>query len=81
MKVPAYAASTAGAPLGPFTVDRRDPRPDDVQMEILFCGICHSDLHQVRDEWGKGAFPMVPGHEIGGRVTRSWAGSRPSDAG
>jgi uncharacterized zinc-type alcohol dehydrogenase-like protein len=69
MKVPAYAASSAGAPLEPFTVDRRDPRPDDVQMEILFCGICHSDVHQVRDEWGKGAFPMVAGHEIVGRVT------------
>jgi uncharacterized zinc-type alcohol dehydrogenase-like protein len=69
MKVPAYAASTAGAPLEPFTVDRREPRPDDVQMEILFCGICHSDVHQVRDEWGKGAFPMVAGHEIVGRVT------------
>jgi uncharacterized zinc-type alcohol dehydrogenase-like protein len=69
MKVPAYAASAAGAPLEPFTVDRRDPRPDDVQMDILFCGICHSDVHQVRDEWGKGAFPMVAGHEIVGRVT------------
>jgi uncharacterized zinc-type alcohol dehydrogenase-like protein len=69
MKVPAYAAPTAGAPLEPFTVERRDPRPDDVQMEILFCGICHSDVHQVRAEWGKGAFPMVPGHEIVGRVT------------
>ena len=69
MKVPAYAASSAGAPLEPFTVDRRDLRPDDVQVEILFCGICHSDVHQVRDEWGKGAFPMVAGHEIVGRVT------------
>ena len=69
MKVPAYAASTAGAPLEPFTVERREPRPDDVQMEILFCGICHSDVHQVRDEWAKGAFPMVAGHEIVGRVT------------
>jgi uncharacterized zinc-type alcohol dehydrogenase-like protein len=76
MKVPAYAASTAGAPLAPFTVDRRDPRPDDVQMEILFCGICHSDVHQVRDEWSKGAFPMVPGHEIVGRVTAVGRGVR-----
>jgi len=69
MKVPAYAATSAGAPLGPFTVERRDLCPDDVQMEILFCGICHSDIHQARDEWGGSQFPMVPGHEIVGRVT------------
>jgi alcohol dehydrogenase (NADP+) len=69
MKVPAYAASAAGAPLAPFTVDRREPRPGDVQMEILFCGVCHSDVHQARDEWGGAKFPMVPGHEIVGRVT------------
>ncbi|HET9037043.1 MAG TPA: NAD(P)-dependent alcohol dehydrogenase [Myxococcaceae bacterium] len=70
MKVPAYAAATAGAPLGPFTVERRDLRPDDLQIDILFCGICHSDIHQARDEWGGALFPMVPGHEIVGRVTR-----------
>ena len=70
MNVPAYAATAAGAPLGPFAVERRDLRPDDVQMEILFCGICHSDIHQARDEWGGATFPMVPGHEIVGRVTR-----------
>lgn len=66
----AYAAPAAGAPLGPFTIQRRDPGPRDVEMEILFCGICHSDLHQVRAEWGDAIFPMVPGHEIVGRVTR-----------
>jgi uncharacterized zinc-type alcohol dehydrogenase-like protein len=70
MKVPAYAAPAARAPLGPFTIDRREPGPDDVQLEILFCGICHSDVHQARDEWRNGMFPMVPGHEIIGRVTR-----------
>ncbi|RPH72602.1 MAG: NAD(P)-dependent alcohol dehydrogenase [Myxococcaceae bacterium] len=70
MNVPAYAARSAGAPLAPFTVERRDPRPDDVQLDILFCGICHSDIHQARDEWGGATFPMVPGHEIVGRVTR-----------
>jgi len=70
MKVPAYAAHSASAPLAPFTVDRREPGPGDVQMEILFCGVCHSDIHQVRDEWGGARFPMVPGHEIVGRVTR-----------
>ena len=70
MKVPAYAAATVGAPLGPFTLERRDLRPDDLQIDILFCGICHSDIHQARDEWGGALFPMVPGHEIVGRATR-----------
>ncbi len=70
MRVPAYAARTAGAALAPFTVDRRDPGPRDVALDALFCGVCHSDVHQARDEWGGGIFPMVPGHEIVGRVTR-----------
>jgi len=66
-----YAAQTAKAPLAPFRFERRNPRPDDVVIEILYCGICHSDVHQVRAEWGSsGLFPMVPGHEIVGRVTR-----------
>lgn len=70
-KVPAYAAMSAKAPLGPFSVERRDPGPHDVVIDILFCGVCHSDIHQVRDEWGEGLFPMVPGHEIIGRVTET----------
>ena len=70
MRVPAYAAPTAGAPLAPFTIDRRDPGPRDVAIDALFCGVCHSDVHQARDEWGGGLFPMVPGHEIVGRVIR-----------
>ncbi len=65
-----YAAQTAGAPLAPFRFERRDPGPHDVLIEILFCGICHSDIHQARDEWGGSIFPMVPGHEIVGRVAR-----------
>jgi len=69
-KTPAYAAASAGAPLAPFTVERRDPRPQDVVIDILYCGICHSDIHQVRDEWSGSLFPMVPGHEIVGRVRR-----------
>ncbi len=69
MKTPAYAARAAGAPLGPFAVDRREPGPHDVVIDILYCGICHSDLHQARDEWGGAMFPMVPGHEIVGRVS------------
>jgi uncharacterized zinc-type alcohol dehydrogenase-like protein len=68
-RVAAYAAPAVGKPLGPTTIERREPHADDVSIEILFAGICHSDLHQVRDEWGNGVFPMVPGHEIVGKVT------------
>jgi uncharacterized zinc-type alcohol dehydrogenase-like protein len=56
--------------LVPFSFERRDVRPDDVQIEILYCGVCHSDLHQARDEWGGSIYPMVPGHEIVGRVLK-----------
>jgi uncharacterized zinc-type alcohol dehydrogenase-like protein len=65
----AYAAFSATDPLGPHTIERRDPGPRDVQIEILYCGVCHSDLHTVRDEWDKPTYPCVPGHEIVGRVT------------
>ena len=64
-----YAAQSATEPLAPFTFERRDLRPHDVQLEILYCGVCHSDLHTVRSEWGPSAYPCVPGHEIIGRVT------------
>jgi uncharacterized zinc-type alcohol dehydrogenase-like protein len=70
----AYAAAAPGARLTPFDVTRREPRPSDVEIAIDYCGVCHSDLHQVRDEWGGALFPMVPGHEIVGRVTRVGAG-------
>lgn len=66
----AYAAQNATTPLEPWTFERREPGPHDVQFEILYCGVCHSDIHQVRDEWGGSIFPMVPGHEIVGRVTK-----------
>jgi uncharacterized zinc-type alcohol dehydrogenase-like protein len=69
MKIHAYAAASARAPLAPFSIERREPGPNDVLIEILYCGVCHSDIHQVRDEWGGALFPMVPGHEIVGRVT------------
>ncbi|WP_263377707.1 NAD(P)-dependent alcohol dehydrogenase [Granulicella paludicola] len=68
----AYAATSPESPLGEITIARRDLTEDDVQMEILFCGICHSDLHQVRNEWKEvmaTVYPCVPGHEIVGRVT------------
>ena len=75
-KAKAYSAASAKSPLAPMTIPRRDPGDDDVQIEILFCGICHTDLHQVRNEWSavRTVYPCVPGHEIVGRVTK--VGSR-----
>ncbi len=64
-----YAAHESKKPLAPFAFERRDPRPHDVAIDIHYCGVCHSDLHQVRDEWGGSSFPMVPGHEIVGVIT------------
>lgn len=63
-----YAAQSPTAPLAPFKFTRRSPRPDDVVIEILWCGVCHSDLHQSRNDWGFSQYPIVPGHEIIGRV-------------
>ncbi|WP_346837000.1 NAD(P)-dependent alcohol dehydrogenase [Microbulbifer sp. SAOS-129_SWC] len=68
MKTIGYAAQSAGTALAPFEFERRDLRPNDVAMEILYCGICHTDLHQVRNDWGRSNYPLVPGHEIVGRV-------------
>ncbi|SFM84165.1 NAD(P)-dependent alcohol dehydrogenase [Methylobacterium pseudosasicola] len=65
-----YAAQSAEAPLAPFSFERRDPGVSDIEIEIVYCGVCHSDLHTVRDEWGGTLYPCVPGHEIVGRVTR-----------
>jgi uncharacterized zinc-type alcohol dehydrogenase-like protein len=71
-KAKAYSAASASSPLVPTTIPRRDPGEHDVQIEIIFCGICHSDLHQVRNEWSAmpTVYPCVPGHEIVGRVTK-----------
>ncbi len=69
-KVQAWGAPAAGQPLVPMTIDRREPGPHDVVLDVLFCGVCHSDIHQARDEWSGARFPMVPGHEIVGRVTQ-----------
>ena len=66
----AYSAASATSSLAPTAIGRRDPTEHDVQIEILFCGICHSDLHHVHNEWGNSIYPMVPGHEIIGRVTK-----------
>ncbi|MDB6137644.1 MAG: yahK 2, partial [Verrucomicrobiaceae bacterium] len=65
----AYSVASATASLAPFSLDRRDPLPMDVQIEILYCGVCHSDIHQARNEWHNTIYPCVPGHEIVGRVT------------
>jgi uncharacterized zinc-type alcohol dehydrogenase-like protein len=70
MTIKAYAAVSATGHLGPHVISRRDPLPTDVEIDILFCGVCHSDLHIARNEWGGTTYPVVPGHEILGRVMR-----------
>jgi alcohol dehydrogenase (NADP+) len=73
----AYSSDSATSPLAPRTIPRRDPDEYDVQIEILYCGICHSDLHSVRNEWSSVVptiYPIVPGHEIVGRVTKVGGG-------
>ena len=69
METAAYAAMNAGAPLEPHTIERRDLRPHDVLIDIKYSGVCHSDIHQAREEWFTSIFPMVPGHEIAGVVS------------
>src|SRR3954467_7301303 len=84
-RVKAYSAASATSPLASTTIPRRDPTDRDVQIDILFCGICHSDLHAVRNEWSEflsTAYPIVPGHEIVGRVTKvgsAVTGLKPGD--
>jgi alcohol dehydrogenase (NADP+) len=70
----AYAAPSPKEALAPFSFQRREVQPNDVQIDILFCGVCHSDIHQARDEWGGSIYPMVPGHEIVGRVIKAGNG-------
>ncbi len=83
MNVLGYAAKSATDNLAPYRFERRDPRPDDIVIDILFCGVCHSDIHNARNDWGGATYPMVPGHEIigrvasvGAKVTRFKAGDR-----
>ena len=73
-----YAAQSATAPLAPMNFERRSPRADDVAIEILYCGVCHSDIHQARNEWGIAVYPLMPGHEIVGKVTAIGADVRTS---
>jgi alcohol dehydrogenase (NADP+) len=67
-RTPAYGAHAANRPLEPMTIERREPGPHDLAIDILYCGICHSDVHKVNDDWANTHFPVVPGHEIVGRV-------------
>jgi uncharacterized zinc-type alcohol dehydrogenase-like protein len=84
LKTAAYAAPDGQSPLAPWTIERREPRAGEVLIDILYCGVCHSEVHQVRAEWGSsGIFPMVPGHEIVGRVAQVGEGVqrfKPGDA-
>ncbi len=70
MNVSGYAAQSATTPVAPWEFERRAPRPDDVVIDILYCGVCHTDIHQTRNGWGNAVYPMVPGHEIVGRVAQ-----------
>jgi uncharacterized zinc-type alcohol dehydrogenase-like protein len=69
-QVLSYATQSPTAPLAALSIDRREPGRRDVQIDILHCGVCHSDLHTARSEWGGSVYPCVPGHEIVGRVTK-----------
>ena len=66
----AYAVQTATSPLARWDIERREPGSDDVLIDILYCGVCHTDIHFVRNDWDMSKYPMVPGHEIVGKVTR-----------
>lgn len=70
MKIAAYAAQSADTPLAPFSVERRTLRPDDVEIRILYCGVCHSDMHTAHNDWKGSVYPVIPGHEIIGEVTQ-----------
>jgi alcohol dehydrogenase (NADP+) len=80
-KTKSYATQDAHGILAPWDLERREPGPKDIQIEILYCGVCHSDLHQIRNEWGNSIFPMVPGHEIVGRITKVGSGVKKFKAG
>ena len=70
LEIAGYAAQSATTPVAPFSFTRRDPRPNDVVIDVLYCGVCHTDIHQTRNGWGNAVYPMVPGHEIVGRVAQ-----------
>ena len=70
MNAKAYGVESKGSTFQPMKIERRDLLDDDVAIQILYCGICHSDVHQVRNDWGGSNYPIVPGHEIVGRITK-----------
>jgi len=70
LKVLGYAAQSAKVPLAPFEFEQREARADDVVIDVMYCGVCHSDLHQARNDWGFSTYPLVPGHEVVGRVAK-----------
>jgi uncharacterized zinc-type alcohol dehydrogenase-like protein len=74
MNIKSYAAQSSTSPLAPFGIARREPTPTDVEIDILYCGVCHSDLHQARNEWHNTVYPCVPGHEIVGKVVKTGSG-------
>jgi uncharacterized zinc-type alcohol dehydrogenase-like protein len=74
LKTSGYAATDANVPLQPFSFERRALRPGDVGIDILYCGVCHTDLHMMRNDWGFSVYPLVPGHEIVGRVSSIGSG-------
>ena len=76
IKTTGYATHSSTSPLQPFSFERREPGPQDVQINILYCGVCHSDLHTARNEWTNTTYPVVPGHEIIGRVVKTGASVR-----
>jgi len=76
IRTQAYAASSASEPLAPTAIDRREPGDDDVLIRIHFCGVCHSDVYAARNSWGRSKYPLVPGHEIVGRVQETGANAR-----
>ena len=73
MEIKAFGTEAAEVPLKSMNIQRRTVTPHDVEIEILYCGICHSDLHAARNEWGGTIFPIVPSHEIVGRLSKQWA--------
>ncbi len=74
LKTPAYAAASPSSPIAPLEIERREPGANDILIDIAYCGVCHSDIHQARDEWGGSVYPMVPGHEIVGKVAQVGSG-------
>ena len=70
LSVKGFAAQNETNPLSPYSFERKEPGENDVLIDILYCGVCHSDIHQVRNEWGGSIYPMVPGHEIVGRISK-----------